>query len=691
MSGSDYTTTPNLGLFKPNYSKDVGNWGNHLNANADKLDAAIAASGVPEAPADGMTYGRQNGATWTGVLPLAGGALTGPLTLAADPAVALGAATKQYVDAHVPTGGPFLPISGGTMTGALTLTTPVATAGYGARFTGSATQITADTQYVQVVSDSVYTADSAGGANLGFASTVTVDAGGNHYSATHSSAVYGVMSARGTNAAGVIDFLSGVQGTANNGGAGTLTNGASFRAHNDTGNGSGALVNSYGFYQEQLTSAVNKYGFAVSHPSAIGFFTPSYNLDIQSASTGMFPANGFRLRFSGGTTDVLMTTSGMTVGPAYAPGAGGLGVMDLIVGPASGAQNALNVTTGFLYLPSCAGTPSGIPLRQVAARIAIEADTVAEKIWAYINGAWKFLQLTDPAAAPGIYLPLTGGALTGALSVTTGPSLTSALAVNGQAAPASGNSVSHVGVQGLSTYAADASAGNSFGVSSTLSVDTGGFHLSAPGNAGMFASSRMTGTNAASVIDALAGIMSIVGNGGLGTLTTGAAFRARTDFNTGGGVLTNSYGFYQEQLTSAVNKYGFCVSHPSAIGFFTPSYNLDIQSASAGMNPTNGLRVRFGGTGAADLLVTTSGITLGNAFTGGQGSFSATDILVANTGGTQNANSATTGYLYLPSCAGPPTGVPVRAGLARVALVFDTTNSKLWAFINSAWKGVVVA
>ena len=109
------------------------------------------------------------------------------------------------------------------------------------------------------------------------------------------------------------------------------------------------------------------------------------------------------------------------------------------------------------------------------------------------------------------------------------------------------------------------------------------------------------------------------------------------------------------------------------------------------MNPTNGLRVRFGGTGAADLLVTTSGITLGNAFTGGQGSFSATDILVANTGGTQNANSATTGYLYLPSCAGPPTGVPVRAGLARVALVFDTTNSKLWAFINSAWKGVVVA
>ena len=47
MSGADYTTTPNLGLFKPNYSKDVGNWGTHLNANADVLDAAVGGSVVP--------------------------------------------------------------------------------------------------------------------------------------------------------------------------------------------------------------------------------------------------------------------------------------------------------------------------------------------------------------------------------------------------------------------------------------------------------------------------------------------------------------------------------------------------------------------------------------------------------------------------------------------------------------------
>ena len=56
-------------------------------------------------------------------LPLAGGTLTGPLVLAADPGAALGAATKQYVDGKV-TAAPFLPLAGGTLTGLLTLSGP---------------------------------------------------------------------------------------------------------------------------------------------------------------------------------------------------------------------------------------------------------------------------------------------------------------------------------------------------------------------------------------------------------------------------------------------------------------------------------------------------------------------------------------------------------------------------------------
>jgi hypothetical protein len=50
MSGSgDYTLTPYLGLYKPNYALDVGQWGNHLNLNSDKLDAALGGGGTVSA------------------------------------------------------------------------------------------------------------------------------------------------------------------------------------------------------------------------------------------------------------------------------------------------------------------------------------------------------------------------------------------------------------------------------------------------------------------------------------------------------------------------------------------------------------------------------------------------------------------------------------------------------------------
>ena len=47
-------------------------------------------------------------------LPIAGGTLTGALTLAADPGVALGAATKQYVDTKVPIPSSTPPVMDGT-------------------------------------------------------------------------------------------------------------------------------------------------------------------------------------------------------------------------------------------------------------------------------------------------------------------------------------------------------------------------------------------------------------------------------------------------------------------------------------------------------------------------------------------------------------------------------------------------
>lgn len=67
MSGADYSRTPNLGLYKPNYALDVGQWGNHLNSNSDTLDTALGVSIL--VPPDGSIQTALNS------LPSSGGAI----------------------------------------------------------------------------------------------------------------------------------------------------------------------------------------------------------------------------------------------------------------------------------------------------------------------------------------------------------------------------------------------------------------------------------------------------------------------------------------------------------------------------------------------------------------------------------------------------------------------------------------
>jgi len=82
---SDYTTTPNLGLFKPTVDADLDQWGNHWNTNADTLDTKLGAGAV-------------NGP----YVPLAGNVtMSGPLSLSSPPTLPLQVSTKGYVDSTV--------------------------------------------------------------------------------------------------------------------------------------------------------------------------------------------------------------------------------------------------------------------------------------------------------------------------------------------------------------------------------------------------------------------------------------------------------------------------------------------------------------------------------------------------------------------------------------------------------------
>ena len=100
---------------------------------------------------------------------------------------------------------------------------------------------------------------------------------------------------------------------------------------------------------------------------------------------------------------------------------------------------------------------------------------------------------------------------------------------------------------------------------------------------------------------------------------------------------------------------------------FTPSATGAAIALSAAGSDTNiGLTIAGKGTGPLTIGAATSNITLGS--------------------GAALATSATTGYIIISTCAGAPTGVPVGHATGNAALVYDTTDSKLYAYDSGTWK-----
>lgn len=157
-------------------------------------------------------------------------------------------------------------------------------------------------------------------------------------------------------------------------------------------------------------------------------------------------------------------------------------------------------------------------------------------------------------------------------------------------------------------------------------------------------------------------------------------------------------------LTNAAATNGFTVSVPTAVA--SPTLQLGaldaaapvaqimaVQNVLAGTSNTAGVSLTVAGS-----LSTGSGASGDIIFqTGGTGA-SATNQNVQATaltikGASQSlvlgsaalTTNATGGFLYIPTCAGTPTGTPT-AFTGRVPMVFDTTNSQFWFFTGGAWK-----
>ena len=137
----------------------------------------------------------------------------------------------------------------------------------------------------------------------------------------------------------------------------------------------------------------------------------------------------------------------------------------------------------------------------------------------------------------------------------------------------------------------------------------------------------------------------------------------------------------------------------SAIGLFTlTTTRLILQNLSGGGGPylvlsqissDGGRDYYIGSTGSSngpgagylEIRDNTAGKT--RALINAGGSF------IIGDGAAALATTATDGFVYIPTCAGPPTGVPTAVTGVK-PMVYDTTNNKLYVY-NGGWKSVTLA
>jgi hypothetical protein len=240
------------------------------------------------------------------------------------------------------------------------------------------------------------------------------------------------------------------------------------------------------------------------------------------------------------------------------------------------------------------------------------------------------------------------------------------------------------------SYTANGTNGDSLGLVSYMYVNANGF--SVPNTASQH-TSAIYGNGAlvsAGTVYQVNGIMGVSGNAGSGILTNGIDFFGHANYKTGGGTITNHYFLFQEGSSGATNEYGAFLSAPSGIGTTAPTYNLHIDCSVGGnIRSDNGFAVGFGG-GNGSFLVKSTGTSIYPAFElGVAGGFGCTELIVGNNGAAEATNS-TRSFLYITSCAGPPTGVPIQAAIGRCAMRYDTTNNKLWMHNGTSWRGVLL-
>jgi hypothetical protein len=198
------------------------------------------------------------------------------------------------------------------------------------------------------------------------------------------------------------------------------------------------------------------------------------------------------------------------------------------------------------------------------------------------------------------------------------------------------------------------------------------------------------------------------------TFVAGDALRLRANSTAAGTIDTARVELHQTAAAAGTKEAivtGAYADHAS--GTVDAIHGITGQVFQTGAGTTTWMRMLSGGgsltagtvTNLAALAATAPGVagaTLTNLYGLHVGAMSVGSVnwaiycdSSATSGGvtfrtTALATNATVGHVFLPSCAGAPTGVPANIPTGQIAMQFDSSNNFLYAYLGGAWKKTTV-